>query len=498
MPLDDEKVDIRGIDRSLMRGIAWTGMAKWSTQLVTWGATVVLARLLTPEAFGIVSMATLYIGFVSLFNEMGIGSAVVNMRDLTPPEIRQIHTVSVGLGLAGFVVACAMAIPIGLIFHAKEVPPVIAVLGLSFIVNAFKTVPVALLQREFRFKFLAFNEGCQAVVMATSEVVLAFLGFGYWSLVLGELIGMAAGATLAFSWRPLRFAVPQFAKLKRVTRFTLNLLGGRILWYVYSNADFAVVGRAMGKESLGIYQIAWNFSNLPLRKITELITRVTPSAFAAVQQDKALLRRYILNITEGLSLATFPLCVGITLVADDFVKLALGPQWIDAIVPLRLLSVYISMRTIQTIIPQVVIALGDTRFLMMNGVLAICVMPAAFLIGTHWGLAGVGWAWMIAYPIVAVPMYVKLYRMIDLRAGPYLRSIWPATSGVLAMSVVVLLVRAALSPELALALRLAIQVAAGGLTYVGTIWWMHRARAVAVWTAMRALRRPAVGGQARG
>ena len=498
MPLDDEKVDIRGIDRSLMRGIAWTGMAKWSTQLVTWGATIILARLLTPAAFGIVSMATLYLGFVALFNEMGIGAAVVNMRDLTPAEIRQIHTVSVGLGLAGFVVACAMAIPIGMIFHASEVPPVIAVLGLSFVVNAFKTVPVALLQREFRFKFLAFNDGCQAIVMASGEVVLALLGFGYWSLVIGELLGLAVAAALAFARRPLAFAVPRFSKLGRVTRFTLNLLGGRILWYVYSNADFAVVGRIMGKEALGIYQIAWNFSNMPLRKITELITRVTPSAFAAVQQDKVLLRRYFLSITEGLSLVTFPLCVGITLVADDFVKLALGPQWIDAIVPLRLLSVYISMRTIQTIIPQVVIALGDTRFLMHNGILAIVVMPTAFLIGTHWGLAGVGWAWMIAYPIVAAPMYVKLYRMIDLRAGPYLRSIWPATSAALLMSVLVLVVRAFLPSGLPVAARLAAQVAVGGLTYVGTIWFLHRGRVRAVWSAMGTMRRPVPGGHVAG
>jgi len=481
-----------------MRGIAWTGMAKWSTQLVTWGATVVLARLLTPAAFGIVSMATLYLGFVALFNEMGIGAAVVNMRDLTPAEIRQIHTASVGLGLAGFIVACGMAIPIGMIFHANEVPPVIAVLGLSFIVNAFKTVPVALLQREFRFKFLAFNEGCQAVVMAAGEVVLALMGFGYWSLVIGELLGLAVAAGLAFAWRPLAFAVPRFSKLKRVTRFTLHLLGGRILWYVYSNADFAVVGRVIGKEALGIYQIAWNFSNMPLRKITELITRVTPSAFAAVQQDRVLLRRYFLNITEGLSLVTFPLCVGITLVADDFVKLALGPQWIDAIVPLRLLSVYISMRTIQTIIPQVVIALGDTRFLMHNGILAIVVMPAAFLIGTHWGLAGVGWAWMIAYPIVAAPMYVKLYRMIDLRAGPYLRSIWPATSAALLMSLVVLVVRVFLPADLAIAARLAVQVVAGGLIYAGTIWFLHRGRVLAVWSAMNAMRHPVSGGHAGG
>jgi len=246
----------------------------------------------------------------------------------------------------------------------------------------------------------------------------------------------------------------------------------------------------MGKEALGTYQLAWNFSNLPLRKITELIARVTPSAFAAVQQDKALLRRYLLNITEGLSIVTFPLCVGITLVADDFVRVALGPQWIPAIVPLRLLSVYISMRTIQTIIPQVIIALGDTAFLLRNGFLAIAVMPLAFWIGTHWGLAGVGWAWMIAYPIVAVPMYVKLHRMIGLEAGEYIRSIWPATSGVLVMAVVVLGVRAVLSPDMPNLPRLVIQAAAGGLTYVATVWWLHRARAMAVFAALRDLRRP--------
>jgi hypothetical protein len=105
---------------------------------------------------------------------------------------------------------------------------------------------------------------------------------------------------------------------------------------------------------------------------------------------------------------------------------------------------------------------------------------------------------MIAYPIVAVPMYVKLYRMIDLRAAPYLRSIWPATSGVLAMAVVVLSIRTVLPAELALAARLVVQVVAGGSAYLATIWWMHRGRAMAVWSAMRALRRPAAGGHAGG
>lgn len=476
-----------------MHGIAWTGAARWSTQLVTWGATLILARLLSPEDFGIVSMAAVYLGFVALFNEMGIGVAVVNIRDLTPSELRQIHTMSVGLGLAGCAVACAMAIPLGIAFKTEELPAVIAVLGFSLVVNAFKTVPVALLQREFRFKFLAFNEGCQSLVMALAEVVLALWGFRYWSLVLGELLGMIAAASLAFAWRPLAFAVPSFSRLKRVIRFALHLLSGRALWYLYSNADFAVIGRVMGKESLGVYQLAWNFANIPLRKITEPITRVTPSVFAAVQHDTATLRRYVLNLTEGISLVTFPLSVGLALVADDFVKVALGPKWLEVIVPVRLLSAYITMRTIQSIIPQVLIARGDPGFLVRNGILAVTVMPAAFLIGTRWGLAGVGWAWMIAYPIVALPMYVRLHRLIDLRAGPFLRAIWPATTGVMAMTAAVLAVRLAVPADSDLLARLVIQVTSGGAAYLATIWFIHRDRVLAARTAIAAFQQPAPG-----
>lgn len=478
------------IDRSLLRGIAWTGAAKWTTQVITWAATLTLARLLTPEDFGIMALGTLYLGFVSLFNEMGIGTAVVAFRDLDRDDLRQLHTLSIGLGVAGLLVGCGLAFPLGAAFRSEQLPAVVAVLGLSFVFSGFKTVPNALIQKAFGFRALGAIEAASALTMAVCEVSLAFAGFGYWSLVVGELIGIGIGAGLAFARMPVAFAIPRLEKLRRVLRFASHLLAGRVLWYAYSNADFAVVGRVLGQQALGVYRIAWDFSNIPLRKITELIGRVLPPVFSAVQHQPAELRRYLLNITSGLSLLTFPACLGLTLVADDFVKVALGEKWLDAIIPLRLLSVYISLRTINTLIPQILTVIGETKFLVKNGIFAVVLLPISFLIGTRWGMAGVAWAWMLAYPLVAGPMYVKLHRTIGLTTGPYLRSIWPATSGCLVMAAVVLGVRFALPADASPALRLIVQIAAGAAAYAATLLVAHRPRIVAAWKAVRSLRGP--------
>ena len=110
------EVDYSGLDRSLVRSIAWTAAVKWFTQLLSWAAVVVIARLLTPDDFGIVGMASVFIGFVGIVNEMGLGSAVVAFRDLSPSQMAQVNGLSVGLGFVCFAASCALAIPVGRFF----------------------------------------------------------------------------------------------------------------------------------------------------------------------------------------------------------------------------------------------------------------------------------------------------------------------------------------------------------------------------------------------
>jgi PST family polysaccharide transporter len=481
-------VDMDHIDRSLVGGIAWTGMAKWSIQLLSWATTLILARLLTPDDFGLVALAQVYIGLVALINEMGLGSAVVTFRDLSREHLAQINTVALLLGLCGFAVSCVMAVPLGIFFASPHLVPVLLAMSTSFVISSFKTVPMGLLQREFDFKTLALVEAGQAGILALSQATLAFMGLGYWSLVLGELLALALATAYVASRRFPGFARPRIAEMSRITTFTFHLLVTRVAWYMYSDADFIIVGKVLGQAALGVYKVAWILSTSPVQKVSELVTRVTPSVFSAVQKDMSALRRYVLRITEALSLAVFPLASGLCLVADDFVKVALGDQWLGAITPLRILGFYVSFRTINTILPQVLTVIGETKFGMRNGIFAVIVMPTAFLIGSHWGMAGVACGWLVAYPLVAIPMYIVLFRRIELRGREYLDAIRPALGAALVMSVAVIAVRWGLSPAWSTVARLLLQAGIGAAVYVGFIMLFHRERVTSLLSAVRKAR----------
>ena len=485
---DAPAVDMDHIDRSLVGGIAWTGMAKWSIQLVSWATTLVLARLLTPADFGIVALAQVYIGLVALINEMGLGSAVVTFRDLSRQQLAQINTVALLLGLLGFAASCAMAVPLGMFFSAPHLVPVIVVMSTSFFISSLKTVSMGLLQKEFAFKTLALVEAGQAGVLAVAQASLAFMGLGYWSLVLGEILALVLATAYVVGKRFPGFARPRFAELRHITSFTLHLLVMRISWYLYSDSDFLVVGKVLGQGALGIYKLAWTLSTSPVQKVSELATRVTPSVFSAVQKDMSALRRYVLRLTEGLSLSVFPLSTGLCLVADDFVKVALGEKWIGAITPLRILGFYVSFRTINTILPQVLTVIGETRFGMRNGIFALILMPSAFILGSQWGMAGVACGWLFAYPLVVLPVYYVVFRRIRLHLRDYLRAVWPALSAALVMAVAVMAVRWAMPSGWGSVARLITQVAAGGAVYSGFVLFFHRERVTALISAFRKAR----------
>lgn len=476
----DASASTQRLDRSLLHGVAWTGAARWSTQVLSWAATFILARLLTPDDFGLVGLAAVYVGFVALVTEMGLGTAIVTFRDLTEHEIAQINGLALLVGLGGFLVTCAIAVPVGLFFKSPHLPPVIVVTGVSFIVSSLKTVPIGVLQKELRFKLIAGIEAGQAVLLAVAQTAFALMGLRYWSLVLGELTALGIITAVIVAYRHRGFAAPNLKALRRVTTFTSHLLVTRISWYTYSNADFVIVGRILGVAPLGIYKMAWGFSSAPMQKIVEIVTRVTPAVFSAVQSDLAALRRYVLMITEAMALLTLPASVGLALVADDFVRFALGSTWLGVIVPLRLLGGYVAMRTISTIPSQVLTIIGETRFTMKNGLFALVFMPSAFLVGSHWGSAGVATAWIVAYPVIVAPVYIRLFRRIEMRLSSYLSAVGPSVSGTLAMAAAVLTLRLALPADLAPVARLASQIGCGGGAYALWLFLFHRRRIIRV------------------
>ena len=468
----------RALDSSLIGGLAWTGAARLLAQVLSWAATLLVARLLTESDYGIVGMATVYLGIVQLINEFGLGAAVIRDQALDESQCASLGGVSVGLGFFFFAISVLLARPIAAFFHEPSVTIVIIVLSSTFAITGFRVLPSSLLARDRDFHRLARIDWLEAVIQTITTLALAILGFSYWSLVIGSIVGALVSTTLTLLARPHRIQWP--VSLRPVVEplaVGWHVTASRIGWYVYSNADFAVVGKVLGRVALGAYTFAWQIASIPVDKTSGIMGRVTLPIFSRVQHDKPALRRYVKALSEGLALLTFPIAFGLALVASEFVRFLLGEHWLAAIGPLRYLALYAGFRSIMTLFPHILIAIGHTRRNMWLAIALAIIMPIAFLAGTKWGSTGVALAWFVVYPLVAVPfLVIPTLAALEMPVLEYLGALWPATLGTLIMTAAVLAAGSAVPESWQVGWLFGAKVLAGALAYGVTVWTTQRAR----------------------
>jgi len=464
------------LDGTLVRGIAWTGAGKWLAQAVSWVSTLTVARLIAPEDYGLVGMATVYIGLVAMINEFGLGTAIVRLHKLDHHQIAQLNSLAVLVGLAGFVVSCLLARPIAAFYGVPHLRWVLIVMSSTFVVSAFRSIPVSLLQRDLQFKQLAAFDGIQVVATAVATVTFAFLDFQYWALALGPLLGATVGTLSISISRPQRFAIPQTKSLLETIAFSQRVLFSQLSWYFQTNSDFLVAGKVLGRQALGFYSFAWTLASLPVDKIATVINQVTFPIFSAVQHDPVEIRRYFLRVTEAVALVTFPLAFGLALVSEQFVQVVLGPKWIDVVIPLQLLALYGSLKTITPMLAQILFVTGESRYVLHLSLIAAVVMPTAFLVGSHWGTTGIALGWVLAHPFFSLAAYRQVFKKIELVPLEYMRSLVPAVSAVVPMIAGVLVLKGTLPASWPLSLHLGLEVLAGAAIYLMTLLWFHPSR----------------------
>ena len=480
----------RGLDRALVSGLAWTGAAKWGMQISSWVATLLVARLLVPADFGLYGMAAVYLGFVQIVNQFGLGAAILQNRDLSTREIARLGGFSFLLAACLCVISYGLAGPIARFFGEPAVTTIVRVLSLTFLAGALEVVPRNLLTRDLEFRKLAFVDTVAAIVQMVTTLGLAIMGARYWSLIGGVVLGRFAGSVLVWRARRHPIAWPgDMRTLRAPLSFGAHIVVANVAWYVYRNADLTVVGRVLGTVALGAYSLGVTISGTPLEKLSDLVGRVVPSVMAAVQKDVVAMRRYFLGLSEALSLVSFPAGVGLALVGQDFVDLALGPKWQAAVLPLRLLALGVAFRSLGILVPPVMIFSGNpaqnTRFT----VAAAIFLPPLFWLGTRWGLAGVAAVWLTGQPIVLIATaYRSAFRIMHLGVRAYLRALWPAASSTLGMAAVVLLVRLALPLSYPLGWRFGSEVLAGVAAYAVGLYAFHGERVRAFWRLLPAYR----------
>ncbi len=479
----------RSLRLSFVRGIAWTGAAKWSAQLLTWISTIVVARFLSPEDYGLVQLALVFLGLVAMFNEFGIGAAVVTLRDLSREQLSHLNSLAVLLGAGSILLCWLAAVPLGKFYGEADLSLAVAVLSTSFVVTSLRNVPQSLLQKELRFKLLGFIEGTQALLQALGTAVLAILGYGYWSLIAGRLIGTFCWTGLVLAFRRQRFQKPQLAAVRPALNFSSHIFIAHLAWYAYSNSHFLLAGHLLGTSALGFYTLAWTLANIPTDKITALLVSVIPAYFSIWSEDLRELRKYFLKITEGIALVIFPFCWGTALVAKTFVPLVLGKHWVHSIEPLQILPLYVSCYALATVLPHVLRVTGETRFFMLCDVFIAVAIQGAFWLGLSHGIRGLSITWVLSYPLLSLPLFWRVFRKLSVSPAAYFGALAPALGSGVVMVGTVLLCQRALPTSASPALQLTLQILTGVISYALVLLLCFRTRLQSFLALLREIKR---------
>ena len=421
----------------LFNGVLWLGATKTLGQAISWFITIYVARLLSPDDYGLMGMAALYIGFLGLFNELGFGAVIIQKKDLADEELSNICWGLIAVNLGLYVVSFAAASLISSFFNEPRLIAIIKISAISLLISAFGAPSYYLLARTMLFNNRSQAEFIGNLVGALVALFFAYHGFGVWSLVYSNLILESTKTVLFFVFYPyrpaLRFSV---TKMKGDVNFGLKVAIARLFWYVYTNADFLVAGRLLGKTFLGYYSLAFQIASIPIDKVVSLVTQVAFPAFASIQDDNRLLAKYFLTMVRWIACVTFPVFLGMFLVADEAVGLFLSDKWVPMILPLKVLCVVSTLRAINAVTAPLVLAKGKADVIMLNNLILSVVLIAAFFVGALHGFRAFSYAWLIFPAPFLITTWISL-KTIGIPLADYFRALKHPFQGTIFMAATV-------------------------------------------------------------
>ncbi|HOP98041.1 MAG TPA: MOP flippase family protein [Verrucomicrobiota bacterium] len=454
------------------RAVGWTTGAKILQQLLQFGLSVVLMRLLGPEAFGLVWMVLVFSGFAGIFSEFGFGSALVQHPDVREEHRSSVFWMGMGMGLLLTAVFLFGASLVADFYNEPMLKPMTQWMALNFIIVAVGKVPRAMLQKEMRFDAIAKVTVISLAVSGTVAVTVAVAGGGVWSLVAQRLTEALVSSALffrAYRWRP-RFMWSRDAA-GALFRYSLGLTGFNIINYWARSADNLLIGRFMGAGVLGLYSRAYSLMLLPLTQVVAVIGPVMFPALSSIQHDKPRVRRAYLRVINVLTFITFPMMLGLVLVADPFVRVVFGSAWLGVIPLIQVLGFVGLTQTLCNPCGWIYTSQGRTDWMFWWGLagsgLLIVSIVTGILIGT---VQAVAVAYLIGNLIITGPCIAIPGRLISMR----LWDVWTAVRGnlscALLMSAAVWLTGLAFPMGARPVLILVAQVIVGVLTYSILVW----------------------------
>jgi O-antigen/teichoic acid export membrane protein len=368
-------------------------------------SAVVLARLLTPQDYGVIAMVAVVTNFSYPFRNLGLSAATIQSSTINNEQVSNLFWINVGLSVAVMFLTIALAPVVAWFYGEPRLISITIVLAIGFIFSGLAIQHEALLKRQMRFFGLAVSELASMICGTAAAIVLAWWGAGYWALVSANLANGLSFTTciwIACRWRP---SLPvRKSGVRTMLKFGTNLTGNNILNYIARNIDNLLIGRVWGPRQLGLYSRAYQLLLLPLDQITTPIDGVALTALSRVTDDPERYRVAYVRMLEKLAMVTMPTMALMIGTSDWLVRVMLGPQWIETGRIFAILGVLGLVEPISNTMGWLLISQGRSHHVFQWGVIDAILSIASILIGLRWGAVGVATSYAVSGICIRKPL----------------------------------------------------------------------------------------------
>ena len=392
------------LNQKSVRGGKQTFINQVANFFIHMASTVIVARFLGPEEYGIVAMVTSITLFASLFKDLGLSSVTVQKKSLTTEQHSNLFWVNLIAGTTlGGIVACAS--PLVAYFYGRpELQIVTLVLSSNFIIKSLGTQHSANLVRRMEFGKRSVADISGNVVSLLSSLAFAYFGYGYWALVYSSLLSNATTTILLFYYSPLKIVRPaKKTGLKEMMKFGINVTGFEILNYFSRNLDNILIGKYIGADALGLYNRAYRLMMFPITNLRNPINAVIFPALSKLQDRDSEYRTYFRNAITLLAALTTPVVALLYIVSSPLINVLLGPDWSQVSTLFSIMAIVAFTQPTASQIGTILLTLGKSKKYLQLGLFNSIITSIGFVIGLNWGAEGIAWSYVITRYAALIP-----------------------------------------------------------------------------------------------
>lgn len=411
-----------GVQGKMARGAVWMVAFKLLERSIGLISTLILARLLAPEDFGVVAMAMTFIAMAELLTAFGFDIALIQNRGATVDHYHAAWTGNVLLGLGITAVILAAAVPIAHFYRRPDVFWVVVCLGFGPLIAGTENIGVVAFRRDLTFRREFVFQLSRKLIGFCTVVPLAFLLRNYWALVIGTLVSRCASTAISYAMHPFR-PRPSLRHMGELFHFSRWILLHNVVAFVRERSSDFFVGRMFGATALGTYAVSYEFANLPTTELGAPINRALLPGFATMESGEEIVSAYR-NAIGLLAFLAFPIAAGLFALASFFVPAVLSNKWLDAVPLMRALSLNGVMLMLHSSMCALLIARGfPARVAMANLIFVAVLLPTLAISGFQFGITGVAYAALLS-ALVCTPVYLwQIRRSVAISPMVFVRAI---------------------------------------------------------------------------